>query len=90
MTEQVTILGATGSIGRNTLDVISRHPERFQVWGLSAQSRVEKLAGIAVESGAKAVSIGAGRTDDPVSQSPGFRNVHAMPRLRFCCRVSEL
>ena len=62
MTEQVTILGATGSIGRNTLDVISRHPERFQVWGLSAQSRVEKLAGIAVESGATVVSIGAGRT----------------------------
>jgi 1-deoxy-D-xylulose-5-phosphate reductoisomerase len=62
MTEQVTILGATGSIGRNTLDVISRHPERFQVWGLSAQSRVERLAGIAVESGATVVSIGAGRT----------------------------
>ena len=62
MTEQVTILGATGSIGRNTLDVISRHPERFQVWGLSAQSRVEKLAGIAVERGAAVVSIGAGRT----------------------------
>ena len=62
MTERVTILGATGSIGRNTLDVISRHPERFQVWGLSAQSRVERLAGMAVESGATVVSIGAGRT----------------------------
>jgi 1-deoxy-D-xylulose-5-phosphate reductoisomerase len=62
MTDQVTILGATGSIGRNTLDVISRHRERFQVWGLSAQSRVEKLAGIAASSGAKVVSIGAGRT----------------------------
>ena len=62
MTAQVTILGATGSIGRNTLDVISRHPERFRVWGLSAQSRVEKLAGMAVESGATVVSIGAGRT----------------------------
>ena len=58
MTDRVTILGATGSIGRNTLDVIFRHRERFQVWGLSAQSRVEKLAGIAVESGAKVVSIG--------------------------------
>ena len=62
MTDKVTILGATGSIGRSTLDVIFRHRERFQVWGLSAQSRVEKLAGIAVESGAKVVSIGAGRT----------------------------
>ena len=61
MTDQITILGATGSIGRNTLDVIFRHRERFQVWGLSAESRVEKLAGIAIESGAKVVSIGAGR-----------------------------
>jgi 1-deoxy-D-xylulose-5-phosphate reductoisomerase len=64
MTDQVTILGATGSIGRNTLDVIFRHRERFQIWGLSAQSRVEKLAGMALESGAKVVSIGTGRTDD--------------------------
>jgi 1-deoxy-D-xylulose-5-phosphate reductoisomerase len=62
MTDQVTILGATGSIGRSTLDVIFRHRERFQVWGLSAESRVGKLAGIAVESGAKVVSIGTGRT----------------------------
>jgi 1-deoxy-D-xylulose-5-phosphate reductoisomerase len=62
MIDQVTILGATGSIGRNTLDVISRHPGRFRVWGLSAQSRIEKLAGIAVDSGATVVSIGAGRT----------------------------
>jgi 1-deoxy-D-xylulose-5-phosphate reductoisomerase len=64
MTDQVTILGATGSIGRNTLDVIFRHRERFQVWGLSAQSRVERLAKIAVQSGAKVVSIGAGRAGD--------------------------
>ena len=62
MTDQVTILGATGSIGQNTLDVIFRHRERFQVWGLSAESRVEKLARVAVESEAKVVSIGAGRT----------------------------
>jgi 1-deoxy-D-xylulose-5-phosphate reductoisomerase len=62
MTDQITILGATGSIGQNTLDVISRHRERFQVWGLSGRSRVKKLAGIAVESGAKVVAIGADRT----------------------------
>ena len=64
MTDLVTILGATGSIGRNTLNVIFRHRERFQVWGLSAQSRVEQLAEIAVESGAKVVSIGAGRAKE--------------------------
>ena len=40
----VTILGSTGSIGVNTLDVIARHPDRFRVFALSASSRVEALA----------------------------------------------
>jgi len=40
----VTILGSTGSIGVNTLDVISRHPNRFRVIALAANSNVERLA----------------------------------------------
>ncbi|MBM5570511.1 MULTISPECIES: 1-deoxy-D-xylulose-5-phosphate reductoisomerase [Deefgea] len=39
----VTVLGATGSIGTNTLDVIERHPERYQVYALSAATQIEKL-----------------------------------------------
>ncbi len=39
----VTILGSTGSIGCNTLDVISRHPRSFSVFALSAYSVVDKL-----------------------------------------------
>jgi len=39
----VCILGATGSIGTNTLDVISRHPGRFEVFALSGASRVPEL-----------------------------------------------
>jgi len=41
--QRVCILGATGSIGTNTLDVISRHPDRFEVWALSGASRVDEL-----------------------------------------------
>jgi 1-deoxy-D-xylulose-5-phosphate reductoisomerase len=41
--QRVCILGATGSIGKNTLDVISRHPERFEVWAISGASRVDEL-----------------------------------------------
>ncbi len=41
--EQITVLGATGSIGRSTLDVIARHPERYSVFALSAFSEVERL-----------------------------------------------
>ncbi|HEX4858751.1 MAG TPA: 1-deoxy-D-xylulose-5-phosphate reductoisomerase, partial [Usitatibacteraceae bacterium] len=40
----VTVLGSTGSIGVNTLDVIARHPDRFRAFALSAHSRVDELA----------------------------------------------
>ena len=40
----VVILGSTGSIGVNTLDVIGRHPERFRVVALAANNRYEALA----------------------------------------------
>lgn len=42
----VVILGATGSIGASTLDVVTRHPERFRVVGLSANRDVERLAAL--------------------------------------------
>ena len=41
--QQITILGATGSIGMNTLDVIARHPQRFQVYALTADRQWERL-----------------------------------------------
>lgn len=41
--QNITILGATGTIGLQTLDVITRHPERFRVFALSANSRVDAL-----------------------------------------------
>lgn len=40
----VAILGSTGSVGENTLDVVSRHPDRFRVIALGAQRNFEKLA----------------------------------------------
>ncbi|WP_028101266.1 1-deoxy-D-xylulose-5-phosphate reductoisomerase [Pseudoduganella violaceinigra] len=42
--QRITILGATGSIGVSTLDVIARHPDRYSVYALTAHSRVEALA----------------------------------------------
>lgn len=44
MTKGVVLLGATGSIGASSLDVIARHPDRFEVIALTAQSKVEALA----------------------------------------------
>ena len=39
----ITILGATGSVGVSTLDVLARHPEKYHVVALTANSQVEKL-----------------------------------------------
>ncbi len=41
--QRVCILGSTGSIGTSTLDVLSRHPERFEVVALTAHSRIDEL-----------------------------------------------
>ncbi|MGB4811309.1 MAG: 1-deoxy-D-xylulose-5-phosphate reductoisomerase [Methylophilaceae bacterium] len=41
--QYVTILGATGTIGSNTLDVISQHPERFKIFALTANSKTDEM-----------------------------------------------
>ena len=43
MKQRLTILGSTGSIGTNTLDVVARHPERFEVFALSASTQVDLM-----------------------------------------------
>ena len=41
--QRITVLGSTGSIGVNTLDVIARHPERFEVFALSAATQTDLM-----------------------------------------------
>jgi 1-deoxy-D-xylulose-5-phosphate reductoisomerase len=47
MRRGICVLGATGSIGGSALDVIGRHPERFRVVALTAQSSVDALVALA-------------------------------------------
>jgi 1-deoxy-D-xylulose-5-phosphate reductoisomerase len=54
----VTILGATGSVGTSTLDLVEREPERFRVEALTAFSNVEGLAAAAKRTRAKIAVIG--------------------------------
>jgi len=44
--QRVCILGSTGSVGRSTLDVIALHPQRFEVFALTAHHRVDDLAAL--------------------------------------------
>jgi 1-deoxy-D-xylulose-5-phosphate reductoisomerase len=54
----VTILGATGSIGASALDLIARHPRRYRVHAVTAQSSVTELADIAARFDADTAVIG--------------------------------
>ena len=50
MSQQVlTILGSTGSIGVNTLDVVARHPEKFRIFALAGHTQVARLAAQCVQ-----------------------------------------
>src|SRR5688572_7795119 len=55
--QRVSILGATGSVGTSTLDLIERHPDRFEVVALSAARNVEALAKAARRTGARLAVI---------------------------------
>jgi 1-deoxy-D-xylulose-5-phosphate reductoisomerase len=54
---RISILGATGSVGTSTLDLIERHPERFEVIALSAARNVAALADAAKRTGASLAVI---------------------------------
>ena len=55
---RLTVLGATGSIGDSTLDLVATHPERFEVVALTAQCNVLKLAERAIRHRARLAVIG--------------------------------
>lgn len=57
---KISILGATGSVGTSTLDLVERNPDRFEIIALTAAKNVEALAGAARRTGARLAVI-----DDP-------------------------
>jgi 1-deoxy-D-xylulose-5-phosphate reductoisomerase len=61
----VTILGSTGSIGRQTLDLVRAHPERFEVAALVAGSDAEGLLAQAKEFDVSVLGLVSGQLDPP-------------------------
>ncbi|RYE02540.1 MAG: 1-deoxy-D-xylulose-5-phosphate reductoisomerase, partial [Sphingomonadales bacterium] len=55
--KRVTILGATGSVGTSTLDLIERQPEAFEVVALTANCDVARLAAAAIRTRAKTAVV---------------------------------
>ena len=73
----VTILGATGSVGRSTLDLIERNPERFEVVALTARQDVSGLAEAARRVGARRAVIGDPALYGALKQALDGRDVEA-------------
>ena len=79
VTRKIAILGATGSVGKSTLDLVERNPDRFEVVAVTAATNVEALADIARRTGAKLAVI----ADETRLQRPaGAAGRHRLPRRR--------
>ena len=87
--ERVTILGSTGSIGVQTLDIIQRYPERFQVASLVAHSRWEQLAMQAREFNAESVVIGDERHYEALKAALADTNIKVMAGSEAINYVAE-
>ena len=72
--KRIVILGSTGSIGRSTLEVVRSLGGRIEVVGLSANKRIEDLAGQIKEYSPHAVAVGDPAMAGGVSQA-GDRRV---------------
>ena len=57
MRRKIAILGATGSVGKSTLDLVERSPERFEVVAVTAANNVEALADIARRTNAQIAAV---------------------------------
>ena len=60
---QVTILGATGSIGESTLKVLAQHPDKYQIFALTGFSRLDELAKLVQQYQPKIVVVETGKKD---------------------------
>lgn len=65
--QRITILGATGSIGKSTLDVISRHPTRYQVYALTAHINVSGLADLCEKFSPEVAVVGTPESAERLS-----------------------
>lgn len=74
----IALLGATGSIGVQTLDIIRRMPERFTLVAAVAQSRWQELAAVAREFGARRVVIGDARYEQQLRDALADTDVEVL------------
>ena len=90
--KRIAILGSTGSIGTQTLDIIARMPERFEVVGLAANGNADLLAQQANAFRVPCVSIGSEAKRDALREKLGAngRNINIVCGVEGMCEVATL
>ena len=73
--KQVTILGATGSIGSSTLDVIARHPDRYALYALTANTNVEQMTNICQSHPPRYAVMGDAQSAEQLEKALSSNNV---------------
>jgi 1-deoxy-D-xylulose-5-phosphate reductoisomerase len=89
--QQITILGSTGSIGVSTLDVLTRHPDRYSVYALTAHQRVEELAQQCMRHAPKIAVVGtaeAARTLEVLLRAQGLQTQVEYGEAALCAVAS--
>ena len=89
MTRRVTILGATGSVGSSTLDLIERAPEQFQVIALTANRDVDKLAAAAIRTRAKLAVVADQGCLDALREALAGSGVEARAGAEAVCDAAR-
>ncbi|UFJ42159.1 1-deoxy-D-xylulose-5-phosphate reductoisomerase [Brevibacillus humidisoli] len=69
--KKIALLGSTGSVGRNTLEVVAQHPDTFQVVALAAGANIELLARQIIQFQPEIVSVGKPERIDELRQLVG-------------------
>ena len=76
MAQRLTLLGATGSIGQSTLDVVSRHPDRYRVRALSAHRAADALLALCLKHAPRYAALSG------MAEDAGVRRKFADARCR--------
>ena len=93
MAKQIALLGATGSIGRSTLDVVRQYPDRYEIHSLTAGSRVDELVRLCAQWQPKiAVIADESRYSELVEKlaAAGLSHVRAMAGSAALCEIVAL
>ena len=88
--QKLVVLGATGSIGTSTLDVVGRHPERFEVVALSGHRRMDVLAGLCCRHRPRVAVVGTAESANELRRLLGSSEAERLEILHGTAALEEI